>query len=86
MSNEQIIMTLFGLLLAAYGFIFKGVLDRIKKMENKNCDPNSCYKRFDKIEERQDQLMPAINKLQETMSKVEAFLEILMQDYNNRRK
>ena len=55
-------------------------------MEDKNCDPSSCDKRFYKIEERQDQLMPAIQKLQETMSKVEAFLEVLMQDYNNRKK
>ena len=86
MSNEQIIMTLFGLLLAAYGFIFNSVLNRIKKLEDKNCNPTACFQRFNKIEERQDQLMPAINKLQETMSKVEAFLEVLMQDYNNRKR
>ena len=86
MTTEQIIAVLIGLILAAYAFIFKSITDRIKDLENLNCDPMSCERRFVRIEVQQDKLEPTLNKIQETLSRVEALLNILMDDYNNRRK
>jgi len=56
MTSTIIITTLIGLVLASYGWIFKTVIDRIKKNEKNKCDKEivvSFTKRLEKIEEKQ---------------------------------
>lgn len=73
-----IISTLVGLVLTAYGFIFKSQLARIKKLEERPlCDTKSCILRFNKIELEQTSVQPILLEIREKLVSIETFLQLL---------
>ncbi len=74
MEKETIITILFGLLATAYGFIFYSVIGRLKKLENAGCNPSFCYRRFEKIEGKQDKTDLAWTEIQVRLAKIETIL------------
>ncbi len=54
MTTDTLIQIAFGLIMALFGYIIKGIDERIDMLEKKGCNPPVCYHRFEKIEERQD--------------------------------
>ena len=54
MTTDTLIQIAFGMIMALFGYIMKGINERIEALEKKGCNPPVCYHRFEKIEERQD--------------------------------
>lgn len=87
MGDINIITIGIGMLLAAYGFIFRSQLDRIKELEKRPlCDRQSCLIRFGKIEDKQDKLEPILTEIRETLASLKPIIDFLKKDFENRQK
>lgn len=75
METQQIIELGFGLLFAAYAYIFSTVNRRIEEIENKNCNPANCRTRFEKLEKRQDETDTKHTEILVKLAKIETILE-----------
>lgn len=87
MSQEYIITTLIGIVLTTYGLIFKYAFGKITKLEGRpQCNSTACLDRFARIEQKQSDLDPIISRVESALSRLEAVIEFLQKDYDNRKK
>lgn len=75
MTKDQIIMTLIGAVSVSYGFIIKSIVGRIESLESLDCNPEQCFHRFDKIEEKQEKIDPVFTEIRVKLAKIETILE-----------
>lgn len=85
MTVEIVISILIGIVLGTYGYIFAKAFDKIEKLESRPlCNSDACYDRFNKIEQKQNDLEPVLSRIESALSRLEAVLEFLQKDYYNR--
>jgi len=87
MTPENLITALMGILIGTYGFIFKSVFGKIEKLEARPiANPTPCISRFEALEKRQNDYEPVLARMEATLSRIEAVIEFLKKDYDNRQR
>jgi hypothetical protein len=75
-----VISTLIGLVLTAYGFIFRNYAERIKEIEKRPSCRFGLDKRLDRVENTQTALEPVLLQIQTHLARIETTLQFLTKD------
>lgn len=87
MTQEYVITILIGIVLATYGYIFRNAFSKISDLESRPlCNTTACADRFSRIEQKQDDFEPVLNRIETVLSRLEAVIGFLQKDYDNRKK